>query len=83
MKDCTSQIEVTDSVKCKKLQPKKTANNAETLCHQILAGTLIYIGQAVLPQECSIASMMQQKLESLRISDIIEAILMLRDMKKL
>lgn len=55
----------------------------ETHDYRSLAGTLLYLGQAVLPQACYVASRMQQRLGSLRVADLIEANAMIRELGKL
>lgn len=55
------------------------SNRSETDSFRSLAGTLLYLGQAVLPQASLIASKMQQRSGSLYVSDALEANVMVRE----
>lgn len=68
--DKICSVELSKSLK---LQASKHANDSETRAYRRLAGTLLYLGQPVLPQACAVASRIQQCLGSSKVLDEIEA----------
>lgn len=83
MSDYLNSIEELDIARPRRLTLTDKADGRETHAYRSLAGTLLYLGQAVRPQACFVASKMQQKLGRLLVSDVMEANLMLRELKKL
>lgn len=67
----------------RKKTPHLSADDREKSEYRSLAGVLLYIGQAVLPHACFVASKIQQKLGSLKVGHIIDANTMVVDLKKL
>lgn len=67
----------------RKSAPNQLANERERSEYRSPAGTILYLGQAILPQACIVASKMQQKLGLLRISHLIDSNSMLKDLKAL
>lgn len=67
----------------RKLEQYSPATSSELHEYRSIAGTLIYLNQAVLPQACLVASKPQQRLGKLLVSDVMDSILMLREPKRL
>lgn len=67
----------------RKTRPEIQVDDRERSEYRSLAGVLLYLGQAVLPQASFVASRMQQKLGLLKIGHVIEANKMLTELKKL
>ena len=55
----------------------------ETKSYRALAGTLLYLGNGVLPQAALVVSIMQQRLANLKVQHVIDANDMLKDLLKL
>lgn len=68
--------------KDRKSSPNSLADDRERSEYRSMAGVLLYLGQAVLPQACLVASKMQQKLGMLKVGHLMEANTMLGDLKK-
>lgn len=54
------------------METEKASGN-EILQYRCLAGTLIYLGNSVLPQATLVVSLVQQKIADFRVSELIEA----------
>lgn len=65
------------------MQQYRLADALETCQHCSLAKTLLYLGQAVLPQACFKASKMQQRLRHLTVCSLITVIKMVSEFHKL
>lgn len=63
--------------------PSLSADNRELAEYRSLAGVLLYLGQAVMPQASLVASKMQQKLGALTVAHLLYANVMVTDLKKL
>lgn len=63
--------------------PHSSADDRERSEYRTLAGTLLYLGQAVLPQACYVASRLQQRLGSLTVRHLLEGNEMLRELSAL
>lgn len=83
MSDYIDKIDEPKICKSWRTQTSDYADASETQAYRSLAGALLYLGQAVLPQACFVASGTQQRLGHLLVSDIIERNMMLRAMKRL
>lgn len=59
------------------------ANSEETKSYRALAGTLLYLGNGVLPQASLVVSLMQQCIANLKVQHLIDANEMLKDLLKL
>lgn len=67
----------------RKSTPHLLANDRERSEYRSLSGVLLYLGQAVLPQACLVASKIQQKLGLLKVGHLMEANAMVAELKKL
>lgn len=67
----------------KKRKPAEKATYDQITSYRSLAGTSLYLGQAVLPQVCLVLSKMQQRLGYLRITDLLDANLMVKELLSL
>lgn len=67
----------------RKLEPDSPATSSELYDYKYIAGTLLYLGQAVLPQAYLLASKLLQRLGKLVVSDVTDSIPMLREPKSL
>lgn len=83
MTDYLQRINPIPVSKLRRNNVAEKASDAETRSFRSLAGTLLYMGQATLPQASYTASKMQQRLGSLLISDIVDANAMTRELKNL
>lgn len=83
MADYLSRIRPVNLTKGRTIEPNAHASGEETKGYRPLAGTLLFLGQTVLPQACLVASKMQQQLGSLRITHIVDANQTVREMMKL
>lgn len=83
MEDYAEKMKEISIQKCRQVDTYQRATDGETHDYRSMAGTLLYLNQAVLPYASFIASKMQQKLGALRVCDIIEANSILREMKHL
>lgn len=63
--------------------PHDLVNDRERSEYRSLAGTLLYLGQAVLPQACLVASKIQQRLGMLKVAHLVDANEMLAELHKL
>ena len=59
-----------------------TADDRELSEYRSLAGSLLYLGQAVLPHACYVASKMQQRINRLKVHHLRDANDMLADLKR-
>ena len=59
------------------------ASDEETTSYRALAGTLLYLGNGVMPQASLVVSIMQQRIGNLKVQHLIDANEMLRDLLKL
>ena len=64
-------------------QRSEKATAQEIRQYRSLSGTLLYLGNAVLPQAALITSLMQQKLGSLRVQHLVDANTMLKEILQL
>ena len=64
-------------------QREMHANDDETKLYRALAGTLLYLGNGVMPQASLVVSLMQQRIGNLTVQNLIDANEMLRDLLKL
>lgn len=83
MSEYMGRIKPLELSKSRRGETSDKATPAETHLYRSLAGTLLYLGQAVIPQANLIASKMQQRLGSLHVSHIIEANAMVRELLRL
>lgn len=83
MKDYLMRVKTIQISKSRKASPQLSVDERERAEYRSLAGTLLYLGQAVLPQACFVASRLQQKLGTLRVSYLIDANAMVAKLKKL
>lgn len=65
------------------LEPGSPATFSELHQYLCIAETRLYLGQAVLSQACLVTSKLQQRLGMLAESDVMDSILMLRELKRL
>lgn len=82
MENYLTRVRPIQITKVRKSSPKLLADDRERSEYRSMAGVLLYLGQAVLPQACLIASKMQQKLGLLRVGHLMEANSMLSDLTK-
>lgn len=64
-------------------RPNFTADNREISEYRTLSGTLNFLGQAVLPQACYVASQLQKRLGHLTIAHLMDGNEMLGDLSAL
>lgn len=70
------------SKKCKTL-PSETINERKRSEYRSLADTLLYLGQAVLPQPCFVASKLEHKVGCLHVGHLVDASSMLNELQEL
>lgn len=68
--------------KDRKTSPNRPAHDRERSEYRSLAGTLLYVGQSVLPQACFVASKVQQRLGLLKVGHLSVSNSILAEMKK-
>lgn len=83
MDDYLRRVSTIQISKLRKASPNLPADDRERAEYRSLAGTLLYLGQAVLPQACMVASKMQQKLRLLKVIHLLDANSMTAELKKL
>lgn len=59
--------------KKRRKQAQESVTKEDILSYQSLAGALLWLGSAVMPQASSIATLMQQKITRLRVCDLLDA----------
>lgn len=64
-------------------QTDERVTNEEEFSYRGLAGTLMYLGNSILPQASMTTSKMQQKLGNLRVKDVANGNSAVRDLMKL
>lgn len=83
MHDYFRRIKTLCIPKARRKMYTEACDAAETQAFRSLAGTLLYLGQAVLPQACLVASKMQQRIGSLHVSDMLDANQMVKELLSL
>lgn len=83
MPDYLERLQPLNISRARKMSPRESANEAEEKEYRCVAGSLLYFGQAVMPQGCLAASRMQQRIGSLCVADIISANEMIIEIKRL
>lgn len=82
MKDYLKQIQPIPLSKSRRNETSDKDDSSEIHAIRSLADTMLYLGQAILPQAYMTASKMQQRLGSLHVSNILEANCMVREFRR-
>lgn len=79
MQSCISRLSPLDISRAQRKQRDGPATDMEEKDYRSLAGTLMYMGNAFLPQAALITSLMQQKLGRLTVEHLTAVNYMLRE----
>lgn len=83
MRDYVEGIDPIDIADERKAFREHDATECEVRNYQKLAGELVWIGCGVLPQALMLRSMMQQKISTLKVADLVEANKVLKGIRDL
>lgn len=83
MDNYLDKIHPVDVLRARRHNPHELVDSREISEYRHVAGMLVYMGQAVLPQTSFVASKMQQKLGKLQVCHLLDANRMLSELKSL